>query len=152
MIWFRSGNYKKSKGWEGVMGANWKHGMMHSPRWGEVWSLNMKKKRLLRDDWNRMNERYHKVKGKNVKHGGWRILNTKSDMPFEIELLYDGKRWCGWTNCGWGCLEKRNIWYKKNKQKSNLFRMMLKTIPSIWNCMKNLFRIKKYVWEVTSKY
>jgi hypothetical protein len=27
----------------------------------------MKNKRLLRDDGNRMNERYHKVKGKNVK-------------------------------------------------------------------------------------
>lgn len=67
LIWFRSGNYKKSKGWEGVMGANWKHGMMHTPRWGEVWSLNMKNKRLLRDDGNRMNERYHKVKGKNVE-------------------------------------------------------------------------------------
>ncbi len=45
------------------------------------------KKRLLGDDGNRMNERYHKVKGKNVKNRGWRILNIESDMPFEIELL-----------------------------------------------------------------
>ncbi len=75
------------------------------------------KQETSRDDGNRMNERYHKVKGKNVKNGGWRILNIESDMPFEIELLYDGKRWCGWTNCGWGCLEKRNIWYQKKKKK-----------------------------------
>ncbi len=76
------------------------------------------KQETSRDDGNRMNERYHKVKGKNVKNGGWRILNIESDMPFEIELLYDGKRWCGWTNCGWGCLEKRNILYPKKKKKT----------------------------------